>query len=157
MINNQTVATLQILFKIILTNTILLLALVSVHEFGHLIIGLITGCSSAKIVLFDTSKEGPYTELFCNSPNPLTYLGSIFSSFAFASAFLFLKEPEDKRLFFIIIGLSLMLASLDIATLTSSQFSFYLSMISGFSFTIFGEYNLTLSYVKKEDFLKISY
>ncbi|MGC8812214.1 MAG: hypothetical protein ACP5O8_01345 [Candidatus Aenigmatarchaeota archaeon] len=152
--NNQTVATFQILLKIILTNTILLLALLSVHEFGHLIVGILTGCSSAKIVLFDTEREGPYTELFCNSPNSLTYLGSVFSSLAFASFFLFLKEPEDKRLFFIVVGLSLMFASLDIATLTSSQFSFYISMISGFSFTIFGEYSLTLSYIKKEELIR---
>lgn len=155
--NNQSVATFQILLKIILTNGILLLALISVHELGHLILGIATGCSSAKIVIFDTEREGPYTELFCSNPNPLTYLGSVFSSLAFASFFLFLKEPEDKKLFFIILGLSIMFASLDITTLTSSQISFYLSMVSGFSFTIFGEYSLTLSYVKKEDLFLKSY
>ncbi|MEM7825371.1 MAG: hypothetical protein QW412_00745 [Candidatus Aenigmatarchaeota archaeon] len=156
-INNQTVATFQLLLKIILTNVVLLLALLSIHELGHLIVGILTGCSSARIVLFDTEREGPYTELFCNNPNHLTYLGSVFSTLAFASFFLFLKEPEDKKLFFIMLGLSLMFASLDIATLTSSQFYFYFSIISGFGFTIFGEYSLTLSYVEKEDLFLKSY
>ncbi|MCS7106083.1 MAG: hypothetical protein NZ942_02090 [Candidatus Aenigmarchaeota archaeon] len=152
--NNHSVVTFQIIFKIILLNVIVLLSIVSVHEFGHLAIGLLTGCSSARVVFFDTNKEGPYTELFCNSPNNLTYAGGIFFSIAFASLFLFLKEPEDKRLFFVALGLSLMLSGLDIIKLTSTYYSFYITTIFGFGITIFGEYTLTLSYVKKEELLK---
>ncbi|MEM5794214.1 MAG: M50 family metallopeptidase [Candidatus Aenigmatarchaeota archaeon] len=152
--SNHSVVTLQILLKIIIVNIIVLLSLVSVHEFGHLVMGLLTGCSSARIVLFDTSREGPYTELFCNSSNPITYSGGILFSLAFSSLFLFLKEAEDKKLFFVAVGLSLMLSGLDIIALTSTYFSFYITTIFGFCLTIFGEYNITLSYAKKEELLK---
>ncbi|MFH8086767.1 MAG: M50 family metallopeptidase [Candidatus Aenigmatarchaeota archaeon] len=152
--NNHSVVTFQIILKIILLNLTILLALVCVHEFGHLIIGLLTGCSSAKIVLFDTNKEGPYTELFCNFSNSLTYSGGILFSLAFSSLFLFLKDSEDKKLFFVAVGLSLMLSGLDIIALTSTYFSFYIATIFGFCLTIFGEYNITLSYAKKEELLK---
>ncbi len=57
----------RMLLNILLVNVILFFALIAIHEISHVILGICLGCESEKAVLFDSSFNGPHTELICSN------------------------------------------------------------------------------------------
>lgn len=152
MSDNQLVITLQMILNIVLINGMAILALLGIHEMGHVIFGVQMGCSSGKAILLDTTKEGPYAELTCPSSANyvLAYAGSLITSIAFGSLFLLMRNSADRNIFFIILGFSLIFGVLDIIAITGMGYLFYVIIISGFSVVVLGELLLTSGYVNRE-------
>ena len=120
---------LSVITTMFLLNMGIVLSVLSLHEVGHVLVGMYVGCEQGRAVIFDTSQEGPYAELYCSDgvSHKIAYMGSLLVTVAFGSTFLFLRKSPQRNLFFIIIGFSIMFASLDIAAFLEN---FHLSIIA---------------------------
>lgn len=149
---NTLILLIQIILNIFLVNLTVTLALLGIHEISHVIIGMQIGCTNGRAVLLDTMRERPYTELFCPSKinNSFVFIGGFLVSIAFGSMFLLLRNSVEKKLFFIILGFSLLFSSLDILMITGIETLFYFSVIIGFLIVAFGECSLIFEYIKRE-------
>jgi hypothetical protein len=137
--------------SIVLLNTMLFFALIAIHEVSHVFVGYCLGCQSEKAIIFDSSFNGPHTELICGSKiNELfVYLGGLAITAAFSLGFLF-TETKDRNISFISLGISVILSSMDITLLLNMQSLLYPLITSGLVMITAGEYFMG-SYYFKED------
>lgn len=135
---------------IIVFNIMILFTVLAIHEIGHYLVGLQSGCDSAKVVLLDTTEEGPYTELHCSEGVNLTlpYAASLGFTLVFGGLFLFFKPPE-RNLFLVIVGLSILTAGLDVVMLTNIEFLQYIFIFVGLVFVALGEIVFGISFFRK--------
>ena len=135
-----------------LFNIMIVFAVLAIHETGHYLVGMYVGCESAKVVLFDTSQEGPYTELQCfNVTNGLLpYAGSMLFTIGFGLLFLFFENAPERNLFWIVLGLSILTAGLDIVEITKIDILYNVFVVSGLALTAFGEIAFGISFIKEE-------
>lgn len=140
-------------FSMILLNMMLFFALISIHEISHVMVGYCLGCEVQKAVLFDSSMNGPHTELLCSSGvnELLVYMGGLAVTAAFSLSFL-LSDLREKNLSFISLGISVILSSLDMSMLFSSSI-FYPIMTSGFLIVAAGEYMVGSIYFREDTYL----
>ena len=137
------------IFSIILINSLIFFALISIHEISHVAAGLIFGCKSQTAILLDSNLIGPYTEFYCSGSNFLIYVSSFLITLSFSLLFLFLKS-STKKLFWVSLGLSTIFSSLDFSIATNVQYLFYPMVTLGFIIAAIGEYFVASSYVKDE-------
>ena len=125
-------------------------ALIAIHEISHVIVGYCLGCEYEKAVLFDSSFNGPHTELICsNGINEFfVYIGGLVITSIFSLSFLLLDSIE-KNMSFLSLGVSIILSSLDISFILKSQSILYPLLTFGFLFVTIGEYFLASSYIKE--------
>ena len=133
-----------------LLNIGIVLSVLSLHEIGHVLFGMYVGCEEGRAIIFDTSQEGPYAELYCsdNVNHNIAYMGSILITVAFGSVFLILRKIPQRHLFFVIIGFSILFASLDIAAFTGIEMTQYFSIGLGTLLVIIGEFLTGLAYTE---------
>ncbi len=137
--------------NIVLINIMIFFALIAIHETSHVIVGFCLGCEYQKAVLFDSSFNGPHTELVCNNINEfLVYIGGLTITSIFSLSFLLLDTAE-KNMSFLSLGISIILSSLDISFILKTQSIIYPLLTFGFILITLGEYFIT-SYYIKEDF-----
>jgi len=144
----ERVSAIRAVANMTLFNIGIILSLLTLHEVGHVFIGMLIGCQSGKAIVFDTSQPGPYAELLCaNVVNyHLAYLGSFIFTIIFGSIFLLLKESPERNLFYVVIGFSILFGSLDIIYFTGIPMMQYVFMGLGIMFITFGEFLTGLSY-----------
>ncbi|MEM5778318.1 MAG: hypothetical protein QXD43_02020 [Candidatus Aenigmatarchaeota archaeon] len=136
------------ILNIVLINLTVFFALISIHEIGHTVSGLLLNCRYQKSVLLDHNFVGPYTEMYCSNINYFfVFLSSLALTTFFSFLFLFLNPPT-KNLFFISQGFSLIFSSLDLSIATNISSLFYPLIALGFLITSAGEYFIATSYVK---------
>lgn len=148
----------RMLLNVLLVNIMLFFALIAIHEISHVVLGICLGCESEKAVLFDSSFNGPHTELICsNSINEFfVYIGSLIITSIFSLSFLFLDTAE-KNMSFLSLGVSVILSSLDISFILNSGAIIYPLLTFGFFLITAGEYSIASSYFKEDlsfNFLK---
>jgi len=122
----------KILTSILLTNLLLFLLTIILHEFGHYLVGKFHNCKDLKIVFWDENL-GTYTEMKClNYKKGLFELSGFLLTIPFSLIFLFL---EEKHYFYLINGLNLTFSFSDLYFLNLS----YLTLAIGFALIIFSE------------------
>jgi|GEM_PF-3533436 len=133
-----------------LLNIGIVLSVLSLHEIGHVLLGMYVGCEQGRAIIFDTSQEGPYAELYCSDgvSHNIAYMGSVLITVAFGSIFLFLRKIPQRNLFFVVIGFSILFASLDIAAFTGIEMLQYFSIVLGTMLVIIGEFLTGLAYAE---------
>ena len=133
-----------------LLNIGIVLSVLTLHEIGHVLLGIYLGCESGKAIIFDTSQEGPYAELYCSNDvsHKIAYMGSVLITVVFGSTFLLLRKLPYKNLFFVIIGFSILFASLDIAAFTGIESIQYFSIVFGTILIVIGEFLTGFAYTK---------
>jgi len=143
-------STLSIMMNLILLNVAVFLSTLSLHEFGHVIVGMYTGCESGKVILYDSGQPGPYAELMCSDGVDERYAltGSLLVTILFGSLFLFLKGSPQRNLFFVIIGFAIFFWSLDVVMLTNIAMMQYVTITLGMLFIIVGEFLTGLAYAE---------
>lgn len=143
------------ILSIILINSLVFFALISIHEISHVAAGLIFGCKNQIAILLDSNLIGPYTESYCSGNNIFIYVSSFLITLSFSLLFLFLKS-NTRKLFIISSGLSVIFSSLDFSIATNMSM-FYPMFFAGIAITIMGEYFVATSFVKDEliDLLEI--
>ncbi len=131
-----------------LLNIGIVLSVLTLHEIGHVLVGIYVGCEQGRAIIFDTSQEGPYAELYCSDgvSHKIASMGSVLITIAFGSTFLLLRKIPQRNLFFIIIGFSILFASLDIVVFTGIEMLQYFSIVLGTIFIIIGEFFTGLAY-----------
>jgi hypothetical protein len=137
------------ILSIILINSLVFFALISIHEISHVAAGLILGCKNQVAVLLDSNFVGPYTESYCSGSNALIYVSSFLITMSFSLLFLFSKS-STRKLFLISAGLSVIFSSLDFSIVTSIQSMFYPIFFTGMAIIIVGEYFIAASFVNGE-------
>ena len=137
------------ILSIILINSLVFFALMSIHEISHMATGMLFGCRNQRAVLIDSNLIGPYTEFYCSGNNMFIYLSSFLITSSFSLLFLFLKSPT-RKLFLISLGLSIIFSSLDFSIATNIQYLFYPTVSLGFIITSTGEYFIASSFIKGE-------
>jgi len=147
---NERISTIRAITNMTLLNIGIFLSLLTLHELGHVFIGMLIGCQSGKAIVFDTSQPGPYAELLCQNVinYNLAYLGSLILTMVFGSIFLLLKRSPERNLFYVVVGFSILFSSLDVVYLTGILMMQYLFMFLGLTFITFGEFLTGLSYSK---------
>ena len=129
----------QVFLYFILFNSSILSITVVLHEFGHLYIGYLGGCTG-KVVLIDTVKNMTYTELQCQNiiNGTLLSLGAFLFIIPLSILFLLLRMPE-RNFFYVILGLGVSTSSLDILSIFNSSILFYALITFGTFLVIYGE------------------
>lgn len=138
----------QLILYIIIINISLFTTSVILHELGHLVLAS-DQCTNARIVIGDFSKENTvlgiqsaaaYTEMSCPDSVNKAYLGFTGLPFVllFGLAFLLLNIPE-KNFGFVLIGLSFMLAGLDMTMIVNNALITPIMTLLGVFFIVFGE------------------
>ena len=125
-------------------------ALIALHEISHVLVGFCLGCENEKAVLFDSSFNGPHTEIVCsnNINELLVYLGGLIITSIFSLSFLLLDGIE-KNMSFLCLGVSVVLSSLDISLILRSQTILYPLLTFGFLLITAGEYLVTSNYIRE--------
>ena len=143
-------STLTIMMNLVLLNIIIFLSTLSLHEMGHVIVGMYTGCDSGKVILYDTGQPGPYAELMCSREvdERFALAGSISVTTVFGSLFLFLRRSPQRYLFFIIIGFGIFFGALDIVMITGIEMMQYVFIAVGMLLIIIGEFLTGLAYAE---------
>ncbi len=133
----------QTILFFVLFNSAILSFTVILHELGHLYLGYINGCTG-KIILLDVEKYGTYTELKCNTAvnEKVLALGGLLFTIPLSILFLFLEEAE-KNFFYVILGLSLSIASLDVNQILHTNIFFPLINLISVILIIYGEIVIT--------------
>ena len=128
------------LTSIVLTTVIVLVASISLHEVGHLVLGDMLGCTGGKIILFDDANPtGPYTSMACSAQNQalLSLTGFPFP-LIFAAAF-YLLGGRERYLSFLFLGFGVLLGGVDILIIYNSAIATALLSLFGMSFICWGE------------------
>lgn len=135
----------------IILNITILIAVLTIHELGHVVGGKIIGCNNAKAIIFDSEKEGPYTELLCEKTENqnIAYLSSLMFTGLFGLSFLAFDNKTQRSMIFVALGFGLLLAGLDIVVITGFEIMKYLFIVSGFAIILFGEVLLGISYANQ--------
>ena len=143
-------STLNIMINLILLNIAMFLSTLSLHEMGHVLVGMYTGCESGKVILYDSGQSGPYAELMCSDGVDDRYAlaGSIAATTMFGSLFLFLKRSPQRNLFFVIIGFGIFFGALDIVMITGIEMMQYVFIAFGMLLIIIGEFKTGLAYAE---------
>jgi hypothetical protein len=146
------------ILHIIIVNLIIFFALISIHEMGHSIGGILSGCKYQRAVLLDSNLIGPYTEMYCSNINyMLTFFSSLLITTSFSFLFLLLKSPT-RNLFPVSLGLSIIFSSLDISIAANMASLVYPIVSLGFIVTALGEYFVASSVINDRfplDFLEL--
>ena len=137
-------AIVQSLAYIILLNMAIITTGIGLHELGHLAVGNSMGCGEGKIILADTASPGPYTELSCPQGVQEAALGLSGFPFIilFGLVFLLLKGFPERHFGFVVLGLSLMLASIDILLAVDSMLLSAVLSVGGLMLLSLGELRL---------------
>lgn len=132
----------------IILNITILIAVLTIHELGHVIGGRIIGCNDAKAVIFDSEKEGPYTEMACEKTEKqnIAYLSSLVFTGLFGLSFLAFDSKTQRSMIFVALGFGILLAGLDIVVITQLEIMQYIFVMLGFVLMVFGEILLGISY-----------
>jgi len=138
------------ILTIILINSIVFFAMITLHEFGHVIAGAFSGCTGSTAVLIDANFVGPYTQMECPTTSTMSVeMSGFFITALFSLSFLLLNYPT-KNLFFVGMGLSIVFSSLDLSMIISSTYAIYSAVSAGFFFIIFGEYRIASAYANSK-------
>jgi hypothetical protein len=142
----------------LLLNITIFVTSTGLHEFGHLAVGRLLGCSGGTVVLIDLlnpSLPGPYTSLLCPpsiQENIIPFLG--LSGFAFiipfGLLFLLLRRFPEKNLSYVIFGMGFILASMDFLLIIPESIVLYASTVLGMAFICIGEIFLVNDYISYE-------
>ncbi len=145
-----------LLSYIILLNIALFVTSIGLHELGHLAGGTLLGCRGQGIVLvnlMDPHTPGPYTLLECPpgvQENSLAFLG--LSGFIFLVPLglflLVLRRFPERNLSHVVLGLSVMLASIDMLLLLPGSPIAYVTMSLGIVWICIGEVFLVNEYIE---------
>lgn len=132
---------LSIALYFIIFNYAILTLTVTLHEMGHISMGWLHGCNG-KIIFLDFMQGGnTYTLLECKyfiSEKFLAF-GAFVYTIPFSIIFLLLKNFPEKRFFYVVTGLTILTASLDIEKILGiSSLSFFIDIFSVFPI-LYGE------------------
>lgn len=144
---------LSVFMYFLLFNMAVLTLTVTLHELGHLFVGISNDCSG-KIVLIDTEKGLTYTELQCDRAvnDVMLSLGCFIFVVPLAFMFLLLRMPE-KNFFYVILGIGASTSSMDIVDLFHIPILLYIMTIIGTALVVYGEFIL----VNKRFFMEENY
>ena len=136
--------------SMVLFNIGIILSILTLHEIGHVLLGMYVGCESGRAIVFDTKQEGPYAELMCsdNVDYSIAYTGSLVLTTAFGAVFLFLRKSPQRNLFLVVLGFSILFASLDIAALFGIEIMMHVSIGIGMVLVVIGEFLTGLAYAE---------
>lgn len=143
----------QVFLYFMLFNASILSITLTLHEMGHLYIGILNGCTG-RIVMIDlkSSKANSqtYTEIECDKPvnDSILSLGCYLFVIPFAILFLLLNMPE-RNFFYVILGIGLSTSSLDIVGIINNDIIFYVLVTLGTFLIIYGESLLVNSRIFK--------
>jgi len=143
-------STLSIMMNLVLLNVAIFLSTLSLHEFGHVIVGMQVGCESGKVILYDSLQPGPYAELMCSNgvDDRFALAGSFLATAVFGSLFLFLRKSPQRNLFFIVLGFGIFFGALDIVMITGIVMMQYVFIAVGMLLIIIGEFLTGLAYAE---------
>lgn len=122
----------------ILLNISIATSTIFLHESGHYLLGLLSGCKNIKFVLIDQTL-GTYTEMSCPHEQPVYFpiLGAFLLVLPYALFFLLLDRMPEKNLFLIILGFNFLISASDLPPLQLLQ---YFSLAIGGILISLGEF-----------------
>ena len=138
------------IITMIILNLIVFLSTITLHELGHVIAGKFMKCDGVKAVIFDSKEQTPYTELECYNveSHEFAYLSGLMLTTLFSFSFLFFTEKSQRNMFWVVLGLGIFFASLDIVTITGVEIMRYLCMAISLVFLVIGEVLTGISFEK---------
>lgn len=131
---------LKAFFYFLLITILLSFSTVVLHELGHFIFGLISGCHSVKIILFDIKLMTTYTEMECPPTTKTTLLGlsGMFVVIPLVILLFLVGKGADKYLAIIMLGFNLTISIWDLEKYLNIQNAEILGVI-GIVLIVLGE------------------
>lgn len=131
----------ELFFFVSVLNLVIFLTTAVLHEFGHVVLGILEGCREISIVLFDLSTHATYTAMDC--PTPPAPASVYASSFIFVLPIaILLSALTDFREHYmgaIIIGGNFLGATADLAAYTTDPVTIYAFTLGGLALILVGE------------------
>lgn len=129
----------NILAYFLLTNLMIIVTVVLLHEVGHVFLGTLLGCSEAKILL-EFPKIMVSTKLVCPAGvRGIVSMGSFLFTIPFSLSFLVFEKLPEKEFVWIALGLTVFTSAQDVVNLTQISFLFPVFIISGLVLVLYGE------------------
>lgn len=104
-------------------NVLLVVSVAVLHELGHAAVGYLHGCRAIEIVLFNTDIHTTYAQMTCNGhdPGPVRmFLGSFLFVIPLSGLFLALRRLKERFIGFIVLGIGVMVAAVDLSLFLDS-------------------------------------
>ena len=141
---------LYIILYLALMNVVLVFASLALHEAGHFFIGSMHSCTG-EVVLFNSDNTGPYTMLSCPKDAPMNIINMAGFLFIlpFAAMFFMLKKYPERNFGLIIVGLALIMSSLDFSAVLPAGIV-RMIMLAGTLLLGVGEAFLISAYISPE-------
>jgi hypothetical protein len=139
---------------LVILNIIIITISVALHELGHLTVGVLAGCGSGSIAIGNIiNPVAPwlYSSLACPAPVnqgmiTLLGLGGFLFIIPFALAFTILRKRPERNCSIIIIGISIVLAGLDLLLVVPHDIIVYIALAAGLAVMCAGEVFLAGDY-----------
>lgn len=131
----------RLLVFVTLMNTVLFIAAAVLHEAGHALLGIYSGCRDIAVVMFELPSQATYTAMKCPAPleGPAILLSSFIIILPVSLLFLSLKGFRERYMGMIILGGNLIGALMDAAAFTPSFLVRYAMVLAGVFLVLVGE------------------
>lgn len=120
-------------------NVVVIAAVTVLHELGHAVVGILSGCTAVQIVLL--GGQATYATMTCpTDPGTLLLFASAFLfPVPVAAAFLLLHRFKERYIGFIILGLAVIMAATDLHLLVASPGIRFVTVLIGAVIALYGE------------------
>lgn len=126
-----------VLLHIFLFNILIASSVILLHETGHFVTGVFTGCKNIKLVLID-SELGTYTEMNCPNKQVAYFplIGAFLLTLPYTLCFLLLGKSPEKNFFWMGLGFNFTISIMDMPLIISLQIFI---LVLGLLLIVFGE------------------
>ena len=104
----------RILLYVFLLTVAAGLSVTGIHEAAHAATALWSGCENVQVVLYDSTRQWPYTRMMCSIPAGIGIsLAGVIVSSVFAGLFFFVDEPIASAFGYAVLGWSILFGQQD--------------------------------------------
>lgn len=131
----------ELMLFLVLINLLIFITIAILHEAGHVIVGVLEGCTDIRIVIYKVSTGGTFTTMECPGGFPVdkAVIGSFIFVLPVSLLFLMLKGYRSRFIGFVMIGGHLVGSFADLRLIGFPVSVSVLVGVVGFLFVVLGE------------------
>jgi len=146
--------------KILVLNIVVFTFTAVLHELGHAVFGLSSGCENIRIIIFDLEVFSAYTSMECpeaflttNYDKVMMFLSSYFFILPISAVLFLLKNKVVRSLGFILLGANIMASAYDFALFYESYLVRFGLILGGILVIVHGQVDMVISVLRQRTLL----
>lgn len=148
------------LITILVLNVVIFVFVAILHELGHAVFGLVSGCENIRVVIFDMGVLSAYTAMECpegflqSSYNQIMiFLSSYFFILPVSALLFVLKNQRVRFLGVILLGANIMASSYDLLLFYESRIVNFLLVLTGLLMIVHGQVKMVMNIFSESTFI----